>query len=399
MFYTLMHKNVQVADIVIDANGIILRITDLQCPDRMPLGTFVDGRENLPNLQNWLYTRQIPNNRNGVDALEYLELTPYDICSEALGLSLSDCHWLRPQDADYSWEDVNFYNRLFDEEPGKLLFNKDVEGLRRAHKISWDVPESTTNGALSKRWEIRNGRRYLTKGSTPPHWQQPYNEAIASLLAEKLEIPHVDYHVELGEKDIPMSVCPCFASTEHEFIPADQIRTILRRDASNSLYEHYVACCRKLGVEADIILNQMIVLDYLMLNNDRHFNNFGLMRNTTTLEYYPAPIFDTGASLGCNWPTDKINWADTENCRPFRSSHEEQIQLVTDLSWIDFSKLRNLEEKIWAILATGDGAPYEISNERSNAIMQMLNTRIESLEKLADRSDRVVYRYKEDSEH
>lgn len=395
MFYTLMHKNVQVADIVIDANGIILRILDVQWPERMPLGVFVDGKENLSNLQNWLSSRQIPRNRDGFETLEYLGLTPQEMCKNALGLSLSDCYWLRPSDAYCSWEEANFYNNVFDEEPGKRLFNKDVEGLRRAHKIRWDVPESTTNGALSKRWEIQNGRRYLTKGSTPPYWQQPYNEAISSLLAEKLEIPHVDYHVELGEKDIPMSVCPCFASTEYEFIPADQIRTIIRRDTLQSVYEHYVACCRKLGIYTDMILNQMIVLDYLMLNNDRHFNNFGLMRNTTTLEYYPAPIFDTGASLGYNWPTDKIIWADTENCRPFCGSHEEQIKLVTDLSWIDFSKLRNLEEKIWDILAAGDGTPYEISNERSNAIMQMLNTRIESLEKLADR--RVCW-YK-DSEH
>ena len=43
----------------------------------------------------------------------------------------------------------------------------------------------------------------------------------------------------------------------------------------------------------------MIVLDYVIANEDRHFNNFGVLRNAETLEWLGfAPIYDSGSSLG-----------------------------------------------------------------------------------------------------
>lgn len=38
--------------------------------------------------------------------------------------------------------------------------------------------------------------------------------------------------------------------------------------------------------------------DYVMTNRDRHFNNFGLLRNPDTLQWLCfAPIYDTGNSM------------------------------------------------------------------------------------------------------
>ncbi len=42
----------------------------------------------------------------------------------------------------------------------------------------------------------------------------------------------------------------------------------------------------------------MLVFDALIYNEDRHFGNFGLLRNNHTGEIIaPAPIFDNGLSL------------------------------------------------------------------------------------------------------
>ena len=47
----------------------------------------------------------------------------------------------------------------------------------------------------------------------------------------------------------------------------------------------------------------MIVLDYLIVNEDRHQNNFGVVRNAETLEYLgAAPIYDSGTSLWFDKP-------------------------------------------------------------------------------------------------
>lgn len=43
----------------------------------------------------------------------------------------------------------------------------------------------------------------------------------------------------------------------------------------------------------------MIVLDYIIANEDRHLNNFGAIRDANTLAWIGmAPIYDSGASLG-----------------------------------------------------------------------------------------------------
>ncbi len=45
----------------------------------------------------------------------------------------------------------------------------------------------------------------------------------------------------------------------------------------------------------------MLTLDYIIANGDRHYNNFGFIRNAETLEWQGlAPIFDSGASLWHN---------------------------------------------------------------------------------------------------
>ena len=39
-------------------------------------------------------------------------------------------------------------------------------------------------------------------------------------------------------------------------------------------------------------------LDYLIMNEDRHLNNFGIIRDVNTLKWLDvAPIFDNGQSL------------------------------------------------------------------------------------------------------
>lgn len=47
-----------------------------------------------------------------------------------------------------------------------------------------------------------------------------------------------------------------------------------------SEYEYYIQCAEKLGVSnIRKEVEKMIVLDFIIANEDRHFNNFGLVRN------------------------------------------------------------------------------------------------------------------------
>ena len=66
-------------------------------------------------------------------------------------------------------------------------------------------------------------------------------------------------------------------------------------------------------------LDRMLVLDYLIVNEDRHQNNFGVIRNADTLEYPgAAPIYDSGTSLWFDKPTAMIRADAKTVCKPLR---------------------------------------------------------------------------------
>ena len=119
----------------------------------------------------------------------------------------------------------------------------------------------------------------------------------------------------------------------------------------------------------------MIVVDYIIANEDRHFNNFGLLRNAETLEGIGvAPIYDSGTSLWFNRSEDQIKNAEIK-CKPFKKHHGEQIKLVSDISRYDFSKLDGIDNDIREVLK--DQNP-----ERVDLISESVRNRIDILQRM-----------------
>ncbi len=97
----------------------------------------------------------------------------------------------------------------------------------------------------------------------------------------------------IWENDKPFSVCDDFINSETELVSAYHIMRMEKKPNNLSEYEFYIKLCESLGVQ-DIRkqLEEMLVLDFLIGNEDRHFNNFGLIRNAVTLEGIGcAPVF------------------------------------------------------------------------------------------------------------
>lgn len=126
----------------------------------------------------------------------------------------------------------------------------------------------------------------------------------------------------------------------------------------------------------------MLVLDYLIANEDRHLNNFGLLRNADTLEWLGfAPIFDSGTSLGHNTTTAQLASYEAI-CKPFKKTHGEQLRLVSDYSWIDFAKLDGIEDEIRELLSD-ERVQKLIDDERKNAIITGITNRIHQLQEIS----------------
>ena len=126
----------------------------------------------------------------------------------------------------------------------------------------------------------------------------------------------------------------------------------------------------------------MITLDYIIANEDRHFNNFGLIRNAETLEWIGmAPIYDSGSSLGYDKLPGQMKSEKDVGCKPFKNHHLEQLQLVQSFDWLDLSKLADIEDVIRGILSQDTDENY-IDEYRINAVVNAVNRRIENLEQI-----------------
>lgn len=381
MNYTLMHKNIPVMDLVIDEiTGSIRKSGTLYNPEHLPVAVgYKKGIVDRAALNEWWTDRSIPASRSGVkEALETLNVPNTKLLiSRCYGLSLSDQYWIKPQNTDLEWKSINFFDNPFSEDIGDVLLGKPKKEL----DFDFSSPDNTSDGFLKKRWKIINGKRCLVKSGSTPFMQQPFNEVIASIIMRSLNVNHVDYSL-IWDEETPFSVCEDFINPDIELVSAWRIMQSVKKDNNTSIYQHYINCCEALGID-DIRqhLNEMIVVDFLIANEDRHQNNFGLLRNAQTLEWIgTAPIFDSGSSLGYDKLTNQIKSGKNIVCKPFKKTHEEQLKLVTALDWIDFGKLRACEDEIRELLSqSGD----YLDSDRREAIINSINSRIDIIESLS----------------
>lgn len=391
--YILMHKDNPVAALEIDeASGVISAIGEVYAEEHIPLGITVKrGRIERSELNDWWKGRAIPASRSGIKTvLEDLQIaTTQRLLEKCLGLSLSDQYWICPQSRNLKWSEINFFENNFSDDMGNILFGKVSSGeMILNDEISLMSPDNTSDGWLKKKWKIINGKRCLIKGGSGAIQQEPYNEVIASKIMERLDIPHVKYSL-IMEEEYPYSICEDFITPQTELISAWYVMQTEKKPNHISVYQHYVNCCEKLGIpKIKESLDQMMVVDYLIANEDRHQNNFGVIRDVKKLNFIgSAPLLDSGTSLWFDKPTPMIGRTAKLQCKPFKNTHEEQIKLVSSFEWLDISKLNGIEEEFRELVR----ASIFIDNIRCDAICKAMKERVNSLKKVIDNSGNKEY--------
>ncbi len=382
MEYTLMHKNIPVLDFDLDElTSSVLKIGAIYHPAHLPVGTASQrGEVDRAALNAWWIGRSIPASRSGVrKALETLNLANTQmLLTRCFGLSLSDQYWVKPQGSGLQWERINFFTNSFSEDIGNVLLGKQAGSAN----LDFRSPDNTSDGFLKKRWKIIDGKRCLLKAGSNPFMQQPFNEVVASLVAGRLDIPHIPYTL-MWDDGVPYSVCEDFVSPDTELVSAWRVMQSRKKNNSTSLYQHYLNCCETLGIPGvKHAVDQMIVLDYLIANEDRHQNNFGVIRNAVTLEWIgAAPVFDSGSSLGFDKLPNQIRSLYDIECKPFRKSHTEQLKLVTSFDWISLDRLCGIEEEIRQVF---NQAGDYMDENRKSAIISAFSSRLENLMRLCN---------------
>lgn len=281
-------------------DGIDVSITSINKDkiERLPLGMSPTSE----SLTRWLRHRTIPANRayaqnflskNGLSENDFIGIL--QICK---GLSLTDCYWVTYPNDQKTFAEVNLFDNRFSQVLSQIAFTG--YGSSPASKFR-SSPEFTTNGMLPKAWRRKEGKVLLYKGGTSGlanTGKEPYSEFYAAQVAEAMGIPHFTYGLSKWKGQL-CSTCELFTSKDISFVPASTL-------ISTSKISQIIDWFDDHGWKND--LADMLVLDAIIRNTDRHLGNFGfLVDNHTNQLLRPAPIFDNGLSLYCYVMDNDLN--------------------------------------------------------------------------------------------
>lgn len=231
-------------------------------------------------------------------------------------------------------------------------------------------------------WSKRNGKNVLLKGGSVFN-QQPFNEVFISRLLDVTDIPHVQYTLQYDADNGWVSVCDAFTDESIEFVPAWMLGD--EGDPKSNRYEAFIMKAEALGIpNVRSFVNQMLAIDYMTVNDDRHYGNFGFLRNSESLEWLGmAPVFDNGNTFGY---LDGVIRPHTPSyaykSQPFSTTHDKQIKYIrSKMPTLDLNKIEQTGlEELHAVYGQND----MLSPERIESIQDLFMVRIKQLRRTMD---------------
>jgi hypothetical protein len=296
--FILKHKNHDVAILQLSADGDIENYQIIN-PARMPYVGSTDAR----NLHTWWKNRAIPEGRARLVELlkQYDCQSPSEFLMKNLGLSLSDAYWISPAELDLTWEEVNLYDS-----GNKTIHFHSADG--RVHYSN--QKDASLGGNLDKYSIKEDDIWYLGKYSDSkyPDGLQNVNEGFVSMLHNMQGFKeYTSYEIISDGAKNSISRCKYFTTKDLELIPAFEVTGGYNLsddyDGGKELAK-FIRSCINNGLNADYVrhfLDYMLMTDFIITNSDRHWYNFGILRDTETMRFVSmAPIYDNGNSMFYN---------------------------------------------------------------------------------------------------
>ena len=380
----LMNQNKKVLLAEMDENNIFQKIYEYYNINYAPLhiyNAYNKKEDVLLALNSWFKNRGIPAWRQNIEKLlEKLNVTsPIELLNKAYGLSLSDQYFIKEEGQNLKWEDINFFMNGF-QYKDYLDVSINSNSRESGTKISLHSPNNTTDGMVKKGWIIdKDNNRVLVKGAYSISGLEPINEWLASQICKRLDLDYCNYTLDIIQEQL-VSKCNNFLTKDEEIITASDIMSLDSND-NVSDYEKYVNILESNGIiDVKKKLSDMYIVDYLMLNTDRHMKNYGIIRNVKTLKWERmTPIFDTGTSLQSDVTLPYLDF-DNEEYKFFHSHNMTVNQLVNYimLEKYDLTKLDGLIDEYKEVLEKYSDI-IELNPKRLEKTVDGFSERIELL--------------------
>lgn len=396
-----MNKHTQVA--LIEYNEDVQAITNIYevtnieyAPLSFYNAYFNTSISNVKAMNQWLQGRAIPSSRKNLNhLLERLNISsPGDLLNKHFALSLSDQYWIVDESSCIQWKDINFFTHDFDSTGFLQASLDDSTHSYTVQNDSIKTPNNTTDGMLPKGWIIENDKRILIKGTYTRFEQEPFDEWLASQICKRLGFDYCNYIVDwytIKQDEVIVSKCENFINQNEEIISAYDVLHSSKKENTINDYEHYVRILENHGIlAARKKITEMFVVDYLMMNYDRHLKNFGIIRNVETLKWERVtPIFDTGQSMCCDEYTQNMDF--THGCgKFFTDANKDYNAILKSLDMdtfraIPIQNLKGLSEEYYVFLKSFqremEYKNKDWSDERLKNLKDGLSKRIDLFEK------------------
>ena len=177
--------------------------------------------------------------------------------------------------------------------------------------LSWSLYRncSGTAGSFLKSYSELGGKKIYYKLSNFEKVQgiighECVNELIVDRLLTILGIPHLSYQLIHADILVDGKVYEVYLCASEDFKEKGESKIALDVYKERESYQTESALdfCIRMGWEEYIY--QMLVVDYLILNRDRHGANIEVLRNSRKKTLHLAPLFDHGLSLLCRCMDD-----------------------------------------------------------------------------------------------
>lgn len=254
---------------------------------------------NVEEIKDWMSNRVLSLSRDNAKQIFNMfnisqsndKKTRINICLMCRGVSVTDSYWIKLDNDDRNWNQVNVRKNHF-----KEIVDIALNGENPSITTNPICPELTTKGLFKKAWirDPETKELYLLKSDKHSENVNTRCEVLASHILDCFtNVPHVQYsgRVRTTRKGkMYVDKCKNFVDEHYSFVEAREVMEYCR--VHNVSFEEWA-----LRTFSSAFANIAIV-DYIIMNTDRHDNNYGFMMDNKTGQLVDvAPLFDYNLAL------------------------------------------------------------------------------------------------------
>lgn len=252
----------------------------------------------IHNVENWINNQSFyVDRKNIINMAKIAGIRGYtEFIDKIMAISITDTFWYKDIDSNIKWAEISPYRNKLNLVASRLALDGGLTDDIKA--INTPSPQYMICGTAEKSVKRVNGkiRLYKTDGikQIEAESNRQYSEYYASLIGDMLGISNkVNYDIKIKDIDNKgtkaYSICDIFTSENESLLEAEHTE-FNKKDIDYIL--------KRLDRKSIKNIGEMLVLDSITLNYDRHYGNFGFMYDTDTFKVTRmAPIYDNDCSL------------------------------------------------------------------------------------------------------